>query len=145
MEEILFQTYENKFKLSIIFSLTLSFLKIEILYRTTFSTINFFRLCVHRVIAHFFKEMSTNSRNEINRYVPWTRFRPWPRNFPVEIFQCRTGPAGTSCPRHCRPAGLSAKKKREEKENIVDPRYRLRIIECTSLNLPGILPSTPFV
>lgn len=32
MEETLFQTYENKFKLTIIFSLTLSFLKIETLH-----------------------------------------------------------------------------------------------------------------
>lgn len=32
MEETLFQIYENKFKLTIIFSLTLSFLKIETLH-----------------------------------------------------------------------------------------------------------------
>lgn len=34
MEETLFQTYKNKFKLTIIFSLTLSFLKIEIFIHT---------------------------------------------------------------------------------------------------------------
>lgn len=95
MEETLFQTYKNKFKLTIIFSLTLSFLKIETLHTYIEQYLNQFFSSVRASSHRTLLQRSVHEPSEWNKQIRTVnpiptvaaKFPGW--NFPVSNWTSR--------------------------------------------------------